>query len=96
MHIKSTILQNTAISIIREFNNKKIHYALARNYKQYPNFGHDIDFLSNEPLWRLKKILIEVAKKNNWDCLVHDNHFSGLISNTISVEAFHFYKYLLV
>ena len=63
MIIKSARLRNTAISIIKEFNKKKINYGLGRNYEQYPNFGHDIDFYSSEDVRKLKKVLVVVAKK---------------------------------
>ena len=61
MRIKSTRLKNTTKLIIKEFNNNKTHYAIARNYEQYPNFDHDIDFFSSESVSKLKKILIKVA-----------------------------------
>ena len=90
---KSFRLANTAKSIIKEFNENKIHYGLARNYEKFPYFGHDIDFFSNENSDKLKKTLIKVAKKNNWDSLTHNIHFRNSINNNGSVEAFHFYKY---
>jgi hypothetical protein len=93
MIIKSFRLANTAKSIVKEFNENKIHYGLARNYEKFPYFGHDIDFFSNEDSDKLKKILIKVAKKNNWDALTHNTHFRNSINNNGSVEAFHFYKY---
>jgi hypothetical protein len=93
MIIKSARLRNTAISIIKEFNKKKINYGLGRNYEQYPNFGHDIDFYSSEDVRKLKKVLVVVAKKNGWDFLTHDIHFNGFLSRVSSIDIFHFYKY---
>ena len=93
MFIKSTRLRNTAISIIKEFNKKKINYGLGRNYDHFPYFGHDIDFYSTEDVQKLKKVLIVVAKKNGWDFLTHDIHFNGFLSRVSSIEVFHFYKY---
>jgi len=89
----SKTLQNTAKQIIKEFNNNKVHYALARNYEKFPNFGRDIDFFSSEPISKLKKILNSVAKKNKWDCLVHDNHFKSAFNKTSDIDVFHFYKF---
>ena len=93
MIIKSARLRNTAISIIKEFNKKKINYGLGRNYNHFPNFGHDIDFYSTEDAQKLKKVLIVVAKKNGWDFLTHDIHFNGFLSKVSGTDAFHFYKY---
>ena len=91
--MKSERLKNTTRSIIKEFNNKKIHYGLARNYEKYPNFDHDIDFFSNEHVEKIKKILINVAKKNDWDSLTHDIYFRNHLNNKAGIDAFHFYKY---
>ena len=93
MIIKSARLRNTAISIIKEFNKKKINYGLGRNYNHFPNFGHDIDFYSTEDVQKLKKVLIVVKKKNGWDFLTHDIHFNGFLSKVCSIDTFHFYKY---
>ena len=93
MIIKSARLRNTAISIIKEFNKKKINYGLGRNYNHFPNFGHDIDFYSTEDAQKLKKVLIVVAKKNGWDFLTHDIHFNGFLSKVSSIDTFHFYKF---
>ena len=92
MFIKSKRLENTAVSMIEEFNKKKINYGLGRNYEKYPNFGHDIDFYSSEDVQILKKTLIIVAKKNGWDFLTHSKHFNGFLNKTTSIDAFHFYK----
>ena len=91
--MKTEKSKNTTRSIIKEFNNKKIHYGLARNYEKYPNFDHDIDFFSSEHVEKIKKILINVAKKNDWDSLTHNIYFRNHLNNKAGIDTFHFYKY---
>ena len=53
---------------------------IARNYEKFPYFDHDIDLFCDTKLVNLKKILINIAKKNGWDCLVYDNHFADKLN----------------
>ena len=58
-------MKNSVLEIFKKLNDKKIYYMIARNYEKFPYFDHDIDLFCDTKLVNLKKILINVAKKNN-------------------------------
>ena len=91
MSKKLTIKEKTLIYIIKEFNKNKIHYAFARNYEKFPFSGRDIDFVSNENLFRIKKILLKTSKKFKWTYLIYDNYQNNKYSNVNNIEAFNFF-----
>lgn len=91
MSKKLTIKEKTLIYIIEEFNKNKIHYAFARNYENFPFSGRDIDFVSNENLFRIKKILLKASRKFKWTYLIYDNYQNNKYSNVNNIEAFNFF-----
>lgn len=87
-------MKNSVLEIFKKLNDKKIYYMIARNYEKFPYFDHDIDLFCDTKLVNLKKILINIAKKNSWDCMVYDNHFADKLNKYSNIEVFHFYKFI--
>lgn len=84
--------ENTVVDLVAQLESKSIQYAIARNYEDYPSFGHDLDlFVHHIDTAQITEISIKLACVYgwdyvtccNWDIWFHKKH---------SVKQIRFYK----
>lgn len=86
------MLKKIVNSLIKNFNNKKINYAVLRNYENFPNFSSDLDIITNERISKIKGIIYNIAKKNDFTHLIHIKNLVTNISYINSVNKFFLLK----
>jgi len=84
--------QQTIISTIHELETNRIDYTIARNYENYPDFGHDLDLFYHAPVLTFEKIAKKVAAKNSWDIVTYCDHWSKSSISEHNIDVFRFYK----
>ena len=89
----SSRAQDTVVSIIENFENNKIPYAIARNYENYPDFGHDLDLFFCESAKSFEEIAISAARKHEWDRVAFCDHWSRSPVREHNIDIFRFYKF---
>jgi len=58
----------TVVDFVAQLDKKDIPYAIARNYENYPSFGHDLDlFVRCQDVEFFIDISVELASKHGWD-----------------------------
>jgi len=88
----STRSQDTIKSIIRELEDSDTTYAIARNYENYPDFGHDLDLFFSAPISLFIKFIEVIAIKHSWDVVTYCNHWSKSSIPEHNVDVLRFYK----
>lgn len=88
----SNIKKKTVSFIIKEFNNKNINYAIARNYETFPLFKSDLDIFYENELEKIKRILVKAAKKFKWKYLIYDFSKSQNFLSKNKIETFYFFN----
>ena len=66
---------------------------IARNYEDYPNFGHDLDLFLKGNLKNINLIFIEVAEILKWDKLTLCNHYSNFKKEEFNIISYNFYQF---
>lgn len=89
---KSFRSQETIKSIINSLHKKKIMYAIARNYENFPDFRHDIDLFYDDNILKFIEILITTAIKFKWDIVTECQHWNTSKIKEHNITAFYFYK----
>jgi len=85
--------QDTVVSIVEILENNKIPYSIARNYENYPNFGHDLDLFYSEPVKSFEEIAIFAARKHEWDGVTFCDHWSRSPVREQNIDVFIFYNF---
>lgn len=85
--------QDTVVSIIGELERQNVPYAIARNYENYPDFGHDLDLFYSDTLEGFKKIAVTMGKQHDWDLVSYCDHWSRSPIHEHNIDVFHFYKF---
>jgi hypothetical protein len=58
----------TVVDFIALLEKNNLSYAIARNYENFPSFGHDLDiFVNYEDVDRIVEISVELACVQGWD-----------------------------
>lgn len=82
----------TVLALIDHFNRENISYAIARNYESYPNFNRDLDIYFFDSVVKVKEILREVAKEQEWDTVTYCDHWSKSKIISHNIDVFKFYR----
>ena len=53
---------------------------VARNYEQFPDFGHDLDLFLNGGGRHATSVLTQVARNLGWDYLTVCNHYQNVVA----------------
>lgn len=80
------------LSIIRELEAQSLPYAIARNYENYPDFGHDLDLYFDSSAESFEMVAKIVAAKYDWDLVTRCDHWSKSDVRTHNIDVFFFYK----
>lgn len=85
--------QATIAALINELGTENLPYVIARNYENYPDFGHDLDlFFSDNHVSEFNAIARKIAADYNWDYLTLCDHWNTSKIRTHNIEVFRFYK----
>jgi len=82
--------QNTVVAIVSALEREDIPYAVARNYENYPNFGHDFDLFYDGTNEAFRTIAARVGKEIGWDVVTHCGHWNRSRYPLHNIEVFHF------
>jgi hypothetical protein len=58
--------------ILKNLKDKKIEYAVLRNFEKLPNIGRDLDLITNDKINKIEDIMKLSAKKYGWTYLILD------------------------
>jgi len=89
---KSLRCQNSIRSIINGLHKKNITYAIARNYENFPDFGHDMDLYYDDDNSKIIEILISTARNYKWDIITQCEHWTSSKIKEHNITAFYFYN----
>jgi len=85
--------QNTVKAIVNALENNDIPYVIARNYENYPDFGHDLDlfYSSSKPVF--DDIAMTVAAECGWDVVTYCDHWSKSPVFEHNIDVYRFYTF---
>ena len=66
---------------------------IARNYEDYPNFGHDLDLFVDGQLHEATEIFTSVAKSLGWDRLTLCTHYAPYAHDDLNIIIFRFHQF---
>ena len=83
--------QDTVKAIIRELEGNNLSYVVARNYENYPDFGHDLDLFYEGAVSAFEAIAIIVSSEFGWDLVTYCDHWSKSSISEHNIDVFRFY-----
>ena len=84
---------DTVELLIKTLEKEGFKPVIARNYEDYPDFGHDLDLFLDGNLKNINLIFIEVAEILKWEKLTHCDHYSNFKNEEFNIVTYHFYKF---
>ena len=74
------IKAKTVDFILNNLKEKKIKYAVLRNFEKLPDIGRDLDILVDNNIKEIQRVILKSAKKFNWTHLILDQSKSRYFS----------------
>ena len=87
------IKAKTVDFILNNLKEKKIKYAVLRNFEKLPDIGRDLDILVDNNIKEIQRIILKSAKKFNWTHLILDQSKSRYFINNNKVLMFYLINY---
>lgn len=85
--------KETVSALFRQLEAERLNYAILRNSKDFPAFGHDIDLvLDSNDLPRWRQLITSFAKELNWDAVTECHHWANSASPHQNIEVFRLYR----
>ena len=87
------IKAKTVDFILNNLKEKKIKYAVLRNFEKLPDIGRDLDILVDNNIKEIQRVILKSAKKFNWTHLILDQSKSRYFINNNKVLMFYLINY---
>ena len=79
--------------LLKALENADLKPVVARNYEDYPNFGHDLDLFVAGHLNEAVSVFKAVAKELEWDRLTLCDHYAAFGDDTLRIPVFRFHLF---
>ena len=88
-----TLSIQTVESLLNALEDGGFNPVVARNYENFPNFGHDLDLFVGRELSDAVDLFRGVAKELNWDRLTLCDHYAAFDDDSLRIPVFRFHQF---
>lgn len=87
-----TTSEELIVAFIDKCNEEKAHYAIARNYEDYPYFAHDLDIFCHSKNYLLLRNSLFSLLSDEWDFFTEVHSYAGSLFSEQNVNCIKLYN----